>query len=96
MKKFMIPGAAAVATAALSLLLGGGVANAQEAAQAPAPVQVPAIHVVDALDSAIKDAPASPAVPASDVLTFLSTPSTCWVVTSCLPRTSPRRAFPLW
>lgn len=72
MKKFMIPGAAAVATAALSLLLGGGVANAQEAAQAPAPVQVPAIHVVDALDSAIKDAPASPAVPASDVLTFLS------------------------
>lgn len=40
--KFMIPGAAAVATAALSLLLGGGVANAQEAAQAPAPVQVPA------------------------------------------------------
>lgn len=72
MKKFMIPGAAAVATAALSLLLGGGVANAQEAAQAPAPVQVPAIHVVDALDSAIKDAPQAPAVPASDVLTFLS------------------------
>lgn len=68
----MIPGAAAVATAALSLLLGGGVANAQEAAQAPAPVQVPAIHVVDALDSAIKDAPQAPAVPASDVLTFLS------------------------
>lgn len=72
MKKFMIPGAAAVATAALSLLLGGGVANAQEAAQAPAPVQVPAIHVVDALDSAIKDAPQAPAIPASDVLTFLS------------------------
>lgn len=68
----MIPGAAAVATAALSLLLGGGVANAQEAAQAPAPVQVPAIHVVDALDSAIKDAPQAPAIPASDVLTFLS------------------------
>lgn len=68
----MIPGAAAVATAALSLLLGGGVANAQEAAQAPAPVQVPAIHVVSALDSAIKDAPQTPAVPASDVLTFLS------------------------
>lgn len=72
MKKFMIPGAAAVATAALSLLLGGGVANAQEAAQAPAPVQVPAIHVMDALDSAIKDAPQAPAIPASDVLTFLS------------------------
>lgn len=68
----MIPGAAAVATAALSLLLGGGVANAQEVAEAPAPVQVPAIHAVDALGSAIKDAPQSPAVPASDVLSFLS------------------------
>ncbi|WP_276771153.1 hypothetical protein [Lawsonella clevelandensis] len=72
MKKFMIPGAAAVATAALSLLLGGGVANAQEVAEVPAPVQVPAIHAVDALGSAIKDAPQSPAVPASDVLSFLS------------------------
>lgn len=35
-------------------------------------MQVPAIHVVSALDSAIKDAPQTPAVPASDVLTFLS------------------------
>lgn len=96
MKKFMIPGAAAVATAALSLLLGGGVANAQEAAQAPAPVQVPAIHVVDALDSAIKDAPQARLSLQATFLPSCPTPSTCWVVTSCLPRTSPRRAFPLW
>ena len=39
-KKFVLPGAAAFAAAALSLCLGGGVAHAQETADLPAaPVQ---------------------------------------------------------
>lgn len=47
-KKFVLPGAAAFAAAALSLCLGGGVAHAQETADLPAaPVQTHSLHAAN-------------------------------------------------
>lgn len=71
-KKLFIPGAAAIAAAALSLFLGGGVAQAQEATQPEAPVQIPAVNIADAIDVSAPEAPAEPAAPVNEVLNFLA------------------------
>lgn len=69
MRKFVLPGAAAFAAAALSLCLGGGMAHAQESAEA-APVQVPSLHVVNTLG--VSQETPEPSIPVNEVLNFLS------------------------
>jgi membrane protein len=68
-RKFVLPGAAAFAAAALSLCLGGGMAHAQESAEA-APVQVPSLHVVNTLG--VSQETPEPSIPVNEVLNFLS------------------------
>lgn len=77
-KKFVLPGAAAFAAAALSLCLGGGVAHAQETADLPAaPVQTHSLHAANLNPLSVPQEEgdgegSSPNVPVGDILSFLS------------------------
>ena len=73
-KKFVLPGAAAFAAAALSLCLGGGVAHAQETADLPAaPVQTHSLHAANLNPLSVPQEEgdgegSSPNVPVGDIL----------------------------
>lgn len=77
-KKFVLPGAAAFAAAALSLCLGGGVAHAQETADLPAaPVQTHSLHAANLNPLSVPQEEgdgegSSSNVPVGDILSFLS------------------------
>lgn len=77
-KKFVLPGVAAFAAAALSLCLGGGVAHAQETADLPAaPVQTHSLHAANLNPLSVPQEEgdgegSSPNVPVGDILSFLS------------------------
>ena len=77
-KKFVLPGAAAFAAAALSLCLGGGVAHAQETADLPAaPVQTHSLHAANLNPLSVPQEEgdgegSSPNIPVGDILSFLS------------------------
>lgn len=69
MKRLVLAGAASIVAAALSLFVGGGVAQAQEAPVAPQPLHVSTINILDSLDV---EAPNNSGAPVNGVLSFLA------------------------